>query len=98
MSSLNHVSGVPTGGKNLIIVAAVDNVLHFRIFDANGKVIVDTDEKRLTERARQIEALRKQLESLWPPHELWRGDKDRIITAVRSVVGHTRGYSNDIDR
>ena len=51
MSSLNNVSGIPTEGKNLIIVAAVNNVLHFRIFDGDGKVIVDTDEKRMTEQA-----------------------------------------------
>ena len=89
MSSLNDVSGIPTEGKNLIIVAAVNNVLHFRIFDGDGKVVVDTDEKRLTEQARQIEDLRKQLESLWPPHELTRSDKGRVITAVTSIVGHT---------
>ena len=88
MSSLNDVSGIPTEGKNLIIVAAVNHVLHFRIFDGDGKVVVDTDEKRLTEQARQIEDLRKQLESLWPPHELTRSDKGRVITAVTSIVGH----------
>ena len=48
MSSLNDVSGIPTENKNLIIVAAVNKVLHFRIFDDHGKVIVDTNEKELT--------------------------------------------------
>ena len=88
MSSLNDVSSIPTDGKNLIIVAAVNNVLHFRIFDDDGKVVVDTDEKMLTEQARQIEDLRKQLESLWPPHELTWSDKDRVVTAVASIVGY----------
>jgi hypothetical protein len=63
MSSLNDVSAIPTEGKDLIIVAAVNNVLHFRIFDGDGKVVVDTDEQRLRKKARQIEGLRKQLES-----------------------------------
>ena len=89
MSSLNDVSGIPTEGKNLIIVAAVNNVLHFRIFKGDGKVVVDTDEKTLTKKARQIEGLRKQLESLWSPHELTRRDKGRVTTAVTSIVGHT---------
>jgi formylglycine-generating enzyme required for sulfatase activity len=84
--SLNDVLGIPTEGRKLIIVAAVNNVLHFRIFDGDGKVVVDADEKRLTEQARRIEDLRKQLESLWPPHELTRSDKSRIITAVTSIV------------
>jgi hypothetical protein len=71
-------------------VAAVNNVLHFRIFDGHGKVVVDTDEQRLTEKALQIEGLRKQLESLWPPHELTPSDKGRVTTAVTSIVGHAR--------
>jgi len=90
MSSLNDVSGIPSEGKNLIFVATVNNVLHFRIFDGDGKVVVDTDEKRLTEQARQIEDLRKQLKSLWPPHELTTSDKGRVVTAVTSIVGHTK--------
>ena len=35
---------IPTSGKNLVIVADVKGVLHFRSFDADGRVIVDTDE------------------------------------------------------
>ena len=89
MSSVNDVSGIPTVGKSLIIVATVDNVLRFRIFDGDGKVAADTDEKRLTEQARQIADFRKQLESLWPPHELTRSEKDRIIAEVTSIVGPT---------
>jgi len=90
MSLLNDVSRIPTSGKNLIIVAAVNNVLHFRFFDGDGKVVVDTDEKSLSEQAWQIKKLREQLKSLWPPHELTWSDKERVITAVTSIVGHTR--------
>ena len=89
MSSVNDVSGIPTAGQSLIIVAVVDHVLHFRIFDGDGKVVVDTDEKRLTEQAPQIEDLRKRLESLWPPHELTKSEKGRVIDDVTSIFGHT---------
>jgi WD40 repeat protein/tetratricopeptide (TPR) repeat protein len=92
MSSVNDVSGMPTEGKNAIIVAAMDNVLHFRIFGADGKLVVDTDETKLTERAQQLEDLedlRKQLENMWPRHELTRREKRRVITAITSIVGHT---------
>ena len=89
MSSLSDASGVPTEGKKLIIVAAVNNVLHFRSFDGNGKLVVDTDQNRLTEQTQQIEDLRKQLESFWPPHKLTKSDKGRVITAVTSVIGQT---------
>ena len=89
MSSLNDASAIPTEGKGLIIVAAVNNVLHFRIFDGNGKRVVDINEKKLTGQARQIEDLKKQLKSLWPPHELTDSEKVQVITAVRSIVSHT---------
>lgn len=74
--------------QNLIIVAAVKNVLHFRIFDAIGTPVVETEEKRLTEQAGQIADLRQQLESLWPPHEMTTSDKRRVIRAVASIVNH----------
>ena len=93
MSSVNDVNVIPTEGKNLIIVAAVNNVLHFRIFDGDGKEVVDTDENRLKEEkpqiGQQIEELRKRLENLWPPHQLTSDDKVRVITAVTSIVRHT---------
>src|SRR5574339_487818 len=84
--SVDDVGSIPKAGQSLIIVAAVNDALHFRIFDGAGKVVVDTDERRLTEQARQIKDLRKQLESLWPPHELTTSDKDRVITAVTSIT------------
>jgi len=91
MSLVNDVNGIPTAAKSQIIVAAVDHVFHFRIFNVDGKVVVDTDEKRLTEQARQkIEELRKQLDSLWPPHELTKSEKDRVIDAATSIVGRTQ--------
>jgi multidrug efflux pump subunit AcrB len=85
------VSKLPTKGKYQIIVAAVDNTLHFRMFDGDGKMVVDTDEKRLTEKATQIEKLRELLAQLWPPHELIESEKGQVISAVTSIVGHTLG-------
>jgi hypothetical protein len=90
MSPVKDVTGIPRIGKDLIIVAAVDNVLHFRILDGAGKTIVDTDEKRLTAQAPQIEDLKKQLVGLWPAHELTESDKGRVISTVTSIVGYAR--------
>jgi len=89
MYSVDDVSGIPTAGQSLIIVAAVKNVLHFRIFNRDGQRVVDTDETKLTTQARPIEALRKQLESLWPSYELTESERTWVIAAVTSIVGHT---------
>ncbi len=47
MLTLKNAGEIPAKGKNLIVVAAVNNILHFRIFDAEGKVTKDTDETEL---------------------------------------------------
>jgi len=98
MSSVNGVSGIPTAGKSLIIVAVVDDKLHFRIFDRDGKVVVDTDENRLTDQAPRIKDLRKQFERLWSPHELTRSEKDRGIAAVTSIIGYAAPASLTANR
>jgi hypothetical protein len=63
-------------------------VLHFRIFDGDGKTVVDTDEKRLPEQARKIDDLRKQLRGLSPPSELANWEKAHLIAIVTTIVGH----------
>jgi hypothetical protein len=84
MPTVKDLRDIPTRDKGLIIVATVDNVLHFRIFDRDGKLVVKTDEEKLPDQARQIDELRKQL-------EFWRHgpevtDKGSIIFAVTSIV------------
>ncbi len=88
ISSVKDDSVIPKTGKDLIIVAAVENALHFRMFDSDGKMVVDTDEKMLPGQARRIEDLRKQLAGLWPLRELAGTEKDRVIATVTSIVGH----------
>jgi FtsX-like permease family len=89
LPSVNDVSEIPTAGKkNLIVVADVRNVLHVRVFDVAGKRIVDTDANRLTEQARLVENLEKQLKSLGNPHDLTTKEKARIIAAVTPIFDH----------
>ncbi len=88
MSSAKNVSDIPRQGRDLMIVAAVGGVLHFRIFDHDGKLVVENDENSLRARTRQIEDLRWHLVGLWPPHELTQSEKGRVVTAVTSIVGH----------
>ncbi len=84
MSSGNDVSGIPSEGKNSVIVAAVGNVLQFRIFDGDGKIVVDTDESRLTGQVQPIADLKKQLAG-----PLDEPARSAVFTAVTSIVGYT---------
>jgi len=90
MSSLEHVTEMPTRGDGLLIVATVNEFFHFRIFDVNGKMVVDIDEKRLARQSTRIDALRKQLGSLWPPHVLTENEKVLVVAAVTSIVSYTQ--------
>jgi hypothetical protein len=90
MSTANDVSDIPTEGENLVIVAVLDRVLHFRIFEGDGKMVVNTNEKRLSYKDRELKLLRKRLKRLWPPHELTKNEKARVIKAVTSIVHYTR--------
>src|SRR5262249_10452230 len=103
MSSVDDVSRISTEGESLIIVAAVKNVLYFRILDRDGKMVVDTDEKSMATQPEPMEDLREQLERLWPPHELTKSEKGRVIAAVTSIGGLTtypeiaRQHSEEIE-
>ena len=90
--NLQNKDEIQTDGKNLIILASVNDVLHFRIIDGDGNIkkavekdAVD-DETSLKEQAQQIEVLKKKLKSLWPPHVLTWSEKDWLIPDVTSIV------------
>jgi AAA domain len=88
ISSATDVFDRAIVGKNLMIVTAVDGVLHFRMFDGHGKVVVDTDENSLSGQASKIETFKLQLASLWPPHPLSSNEKRQVIAAAASILGH----------
>ena len=84
----NGGAGVPTTGNKLVIIAADNNgQLHFRIFDADGKRVLDTDETKIAVPAEAITALKQQLAGLWPPHVLTADEKAGVVVAVASIAG-----------
>jgi hypothetical protein len=96
MPALEDVGGIPAEGKRLIIVAAVKDVLHFRIFRGDGRMVVDTDETELPTQAGPIEELRKQLESLWRRDQLSKREKAPVMVAVVSISDHIpMGYLDE---
>lgn len=86
MPLANDRGVIPTGGKNLIIVTDMYGVLHFRMFDGDGKIVVEHSEGSHP----RIEDFKKQLVRLWPPHELTGIEKGRLITAITFFVNDYR--------
>jgi len=89
MSIKKDTNAIPIEGKNLIVVANVEGVLQFRIFDQFRKTIVDADEAKFPAKALEIAALKKQLMNLWPPAKLTEDETERVIFAAASIVGQT---------
>jgi hypothetical protein len=79
---------IPTEGKALVIVAKVQGNLHFRIFDAVGQRVVDTDAFQVPNKASEIAELNILLDGMWDRSPILVGDRDKIIDAVTSIVGH----------
>ncbi len=89
MFGLNDAGSIPTTGTNLIVLAEVNDVLHFRIFDANGNELVDTDQSQpqLQSDAGAIASLTTLLQSLQPPHVLTASETAEVEAAVGPIVG-----------
>jgi hypothetical protein len=99
---------LPAEGKRLIVVAEVNSVLRFRMFNEDGKKVYDgdgnieqvsggdgrtvlvIDQTKLNEQALRIEEIKKQLASLWPPHELTDRERDKLKTDIESIVGRAK--------
>jgi hypothetical protein len=78
--------------RNLVLVKHLRGALHFEVFDADGNVVVDTDESHLPHQIEAVKALRRQLDPLWGLSRSPVGGElheQQIIAAVMSIVGHT---------
>ena len=89
LSGVEDVGEIPTEGKRLMVVAAVNGSLYFRVFDRRGRIVVDTAGAPLIAHDGKIEGLRKQLDDASPERELTRREKRRTIKTISSIVGHT---------
>jgi hypothetical protein len=89
LMSWGDSSGVPTSGRNLVIVGTDNNgLLHIRIFDANGKEVANKDETQLPDtQAGAISALKRRLPGLLPPHALNADEKVKLVIEVASIAG-----------
>ncbi len=80
--------GLLNEGRNLVIVALVGTELHIRIFDANGKIVVDKAENELVS-GETVTGLKKQLTPIPDESGLSKERKQKIIGDATSIAGHT---------
>ena len=81
LPSIDDANSLPKAGRSLIIVADVNKLLYFRIFDSSSDMVVDVNGTRLPGQARRIDDLASQLATLWPPHML-TGDENRASSTL----------------
>jgi RNA polymerase sigma factor (sigma-70 family) len=87
MPNVNDLNSLPSAGKRLFIVADLNHALHLRMFDLEGKMVLDSDAKRFT--STWVEYLQKLVPRLWPPHELTEIEKISVLNAVRTLAHRT---------
>jgi multidrug efflux pump subunit AcrB len=88
-----------TKNDKLVVLADIDHVLHFRIFNREGRIIVDTDEVRLKGTRKDSKGIRKDIEALTTEIPLaWRYakalEKDR---AEKKVIDKAKGDAKALE-
>jgi hypothetical protein len=81
-----NLGGLPTAGTAVIILAEVQTVLHFRVFDATGDMIVDTDASAFPNRAESIKDLDAQYNQLLAAGTVTPQNQRSVITAVAAIL------------
>lgn len=83
----NDLDKFPTSGQCLACVCISTNGLHIRVFDRNGKMVVDLDEKQPKSPAQNLEKLKQSVSTLLPPHVIASEEKVSLLVAVTTVTG-----------
>jgi hypothetical protein len=92
-------TGVPTSGKNVVIVGIDNNDrLHVRIFDQDGHRVTDIDETKLTAAQRRaISALKQRIPGLLAPHVMTDLEKAEVLRDATLIGGQSGPTHNPIE-
>lgn len=78
---------LPVEGESLVVVAEIDGLLHFRVFNTAGTQVFDAGEELLTARSAEIAGLTTRLSSLWATTNLSSSDKIVVLAEVAVITG-----------
>ena len=93
LPNLGGVGEIPGSGRDEVIIAQVNGKLHFRLFDADGRMIIDQGDDTPGISAVKIGRLKQTLSDYWNVEEFTPQQKDDLIGAVTDIVGGARLYS-----
>ncbi len=94
MLSETNLCGLPSSGQNLLVIGEVNDVLHFVVFDANGKKIVDVDETALGSKAALITTLKTTLRGLSSATDPTPDERHKVIAESLAIVESTLPFTS----
>lgn len=94
--SVASVKDLPEQRQSTVIVARVGDKLHVRIFDAEGRNVVDKAAAKLADGV-ELTSLEDRLitEPIADGSKLPEDERSKIIERVSSIAGYTRGNARD---
>ena len=85
LMSAENVTDLPQTGENVVLIADINNLLHFRIFDGEGEMILDEGELEFSQFQNEIDQLRRDLADLWGQPELSVENKAGILKTITPI-------------
>ena len=92
LMSLNSADDLPTEGKRLVIVAKIGDFYHARIFDGNGKKVIDKGKDEFFPDATLVQ----QLEVAFSSQSIDRQTKSKLLRKITSSLDHISGRGAEI--
>ncbi len=92
LMSLNSADDLPTKGKRLVIVAKIGDCYHARIFDRNGKKVIDKGKDEFSPDERLVQ----QLEVAFSSQSIDQQTKSKLLRKITSSLDPILGRGVEI--
>lgn len=79
---------LPEDGKNLAVVAIVQDLVHLRFFGIDGRMVIDAKEATQPADSQRISQLKNEIKTLWS-NQLHKKSHRRVFQLAKLIVGST---------
>ena len=86
--SASDLPDIPTAGTRLVVIARnlPDDTLTFRVFNAEGRTVVNASETAFPHKTHELAELKDRLNCLWEQETLPVAQKTRILESIASIT------------